>query len=295
VKGEETSGVESNAEETETDEGAAALPKREDSGVKFNTAADAERHFRQTHLPALLRAANELTVSGVLSRRLPDRGLGRVIENAWSMEIRSPSKMMQELANGLRGAGLNIFRHRRGMLFVSPIRIRSFGHERTSVSPSINGILEKLTDGAGMNRKQLANKLVEGLTDAAAIDRVKLSLASDLRWLISEGYVIEFNDGTLELPRAKAPAVGQPIAKQQGAGGPAAEAQAEAPAPARAENVEDLSPVPVDEVGGMAVEQTVEPLGEPAAPVEEPKPEQETPPSVEPASEEPDEAVPSPS
>ncbi|HEX8679105.1 MAG TPA: hypothetical protein VF683_04060, partial [Chthoniobacterales bacterium] len=59
--------------------------------------------------------------------------------------------------------------------------------------------------------------------------------------------------------------------------------------------VEDLSPVPVDEVGGMAVEQTVEPLGEPAAPVEEPKPEQETPPSVEPASEEPDEAVPSPS
>ena len=36
--------------------------------------------------------------------------------------------------------------------------------------------------------------------------RVKMTLASDLRWLISEGYVIEFNDGSLDLPRAKAPA-----------------------------------------------------------------------------------------
>jgi hypothetical protein len=110
----------------------------------FNSIADAERHFRQTHLPTLLRQTKELTVAGVTSRQLPDRGLGRVIENAWSMEIRSPSKMMQELASGLRQAGLNIFRHRRGMLFVSPIRIRSFGHDRTSVSVSINRILEQL-------------------------------------------------------------------------------------------------------------------------------------------------------
>src|SRR5437763_16170048 len=29
-------------------------------------------------------------------------------------------------------------------------------------------------------------------------------LASDLRWLINEGYIIEFNDGSLDLPRAKA-------------------------------------------------------------------------------------------
>jgi len=31
----------------------------------------------------------------------------------------------------------------------------------------------------------------------------RLALASDLRWLISEGYVIEFNDGSLDLPRVK--------------------------------------------------------------------------------------------
>src|SRR5437763_11122212 len=34
-------------------------------------------------------------------------------------------------------------------------------------------------------------------------ERGKFSLASDLRWLINEGYVIEFNDGSLDLPRTK--------------------------------------------------------------------------------------------
>jgi len=36
---------------------------------------------------------------------------------------------MQELASRLRQNALHIFRHRRGMLFVSPIRVRAFVHE----------------------------------------------------------------------------------------------------------------------------------------------------------------------
>lgn len=170
----------------------------------FSSAAEAERHFRQAHLPGLLRSAQELTVSGVLSRRLPDRSLGRAIEEAWSQETRSPSKMMQELAAGLRQAGLNIFRHRKGMLFVSPIRARVFGHERTGVSASINAILEKLAAAPGINRKVLAEQLTT-VGEPADLERAKMTLAADLHWLISEGYVIEFNDGSLDLPRSKPP------------------------------------------------------------------------------------------
>ncbi|MDP9097685.1 MAG: hypothetical protein M3N48_01640 [Verrucomicrobiota bacterium] len=175
----------------------------------FTNAADAERHFRQTHLPGLLRETNELTVSGVVSRKLPDRRLGRAIEDSWAQETRSPSKMMQELAAGLRQAGLNIFRHRRGMLFVSPVRARVFGHERAGVSTSINAILEKVEKSPGINRKQLAEQLAVADADAAAAERAKMTLANDLHWLIHEGYVIEFNDGTLDLPRAKVPAAAQ--------------------------------------------------------------------------------------
>jgi hypothetical protein len=187
--------------------------KDAEPAVSFPSSADAERHFRQTFLPSLLREANEFTISGVMSRRLADRRLGRAIEDAWSQETRSPAKMMQELAAGLRQAGLNIFRHRRGMLFVSPVRARVFGHERASVSASINAILEKVAATPGINRKQLAEQIAVADADATAAERAKMTLAHDLHWLIREGYVIEFNDGTLDLPRAKAPA---PAAAESG-------------------------------------------------------------------------------
>ena len=230
--------------------------KGEEPPITFNSAAEAERHFRQTHLPTLLRTAQELSISGVISRRLPDRALGRVIEDAWAAEIRSPSKMMQELAGGLRHAGLNIFRHRRGMLYVSPIRTRAFGHERAGVSASVNAILEKLAEAPGINRKQLAEKIAPAGGEPADAERAKMTLASDLRWLISEGYVIEFNDGSLDLPRTKAPAAAGPDQKQEAAAEPAV-----SPTP-------DMSPVadeaaPADEeVGGMSVEQSIEPAAD---------------------------------
>jgi len=171
--------------------------------ITFNTATEAERHFRQNHLSGLIRSAPEWTIDGVLSRRLPDRALGRVIENAWAHETRSPSGMMQELAGALRQAGLHIFRHRRGMLFVSPIRLRSFKHELTGVSASITAILEAITATPRIHRKDLAEKIIPPESEDA--EKLKLNLAADLKWLISAGYVIEFNDGALDLPRVKAP------------------------------------------------------------------------------------------
>jgi hypothetical protein len=113
--------------------------------------------------------------------------------------------MMQELTTRLRQAGLNIFRHRRGMLFVAPIRARIFSHESAGVSTSINAILEKVKATPGITRKQLAEQLAPTGAEPVDLERAKLTLASDLHWLVSEGYVIEFNDNSLDLPRAKPP------------------------------------------------------------------------------------------
>jgi hypothetical protein len=163
-----------------------------------------ERHFRSHYLPELIRTVREVTIGGALSRRLPDHVLNRAIEDAWTKETRSPSNMMQELAGRFRENGLHIFRHRRGMLFVSPIRVRAFVHEQAGVSPSVNAIREALAATPGTNRKQLLEALLGDVVEDAESRR--LALASDLRWLINEGYVIEFNDGSLDLPRAKASA-----------------------------------------------------------------------------------------
>ena len=175
---------------------------REQPPLTFSSAAETERHFRSHYFPALIHNVEEVTVGGTSSRSLADRVLNRAIEQAWVRETRSPSNIMQELASRLRQNGLHIFRHRRGMLFVSPIRVRAFVHEQAGVSPLVNAIFEAVSARAGINRKQLFETLTGNGASEDAEPR-RLALASDLRWLISEGYVIEFNDGSLDLPRTK--------------------------------------------------------------------------------------------
>src|SRR5436190_6112933 len=175
---------------------------REKTPVTFSSPVEAERHFRSNYLPGLIHSMNEVTIGGASSRRLPDRTLNRVIEEAWALETRSPSNMIQELSSRFRQNGLQVFRHRRGMLFVSPIRVRAFVHEQAGVSPSVNAILETLSGAPGINRKQLFEKLL-GASAMEDTEPSRLALASDLRWLINVGYVIEFNDGSLDLPRGK--------------------------------------------------------------------------------------------
>ena len=174
----------------------------EPTPLTFSSAAEAERHFRSHYFPALVRSVPDVTVGGTSSRSLPDRILNRAIEEAWVRETRSPSNVMQELANRFRQNGLHIFRHRRGMLFVSPIRVRAFVHEQAGVSLLVNAIFEAVSATAGINRKQLFETLTGNGASEDAEPR-RLALASDLRWLINEGYLIEFNDGSLDLPRMK--------------------------------------------------------------------------------------------
>jgi hypothetical protein len=200
------------------------ITQQEEPPHTFNAETEAERHFREKYLPSLISETAEAEIDGVTSRKLQDRGIARLIENIWSAEVRSPSNMMQELAGRFRGAGLQIFRHRKGMLFVSPIRLKAI--DETAVSDSVRQILETLRASPRINRKELAEKLIGPDTEVAEAEKTKLALASDLHWMIREGHIIEFNDGSLDLPRAKPP-------KKE-----AGEAAAEVPPPTTAATAE---------------------------------------------------------
>lgn len=187
----------------------------------FTSVGETERHFEKNYLPGLIRTISEVTVDGPASRHMHDRVLNKVIENEWNRETKSPSPMMQELASRFREVGLHIFRHRRGMLFVSPVFPRPLTEQQTAVSSQVRTIVDAIGAQPRIGRKELADKLIgdsqktsgpDGLATpersgagpaAPEIERAKLALASDLLWLISSGHVIEFNDGSLDLPRAK--------------------------------------------------------------------------------------------
>ena len=172
---------------------------RDESPQALSSEADTERHFRQHYLDGLIQNVAEVTIA---TAQIADRALRRVVEEAWNRETKSPSQMMQELAGRFRENGLHIFRHRRGMLFVSPIYPRPLPQDQET-SPQVRAIFETIAAQPRIGRKELADKLIASLAGEET-EKAKLALASDLKWLIAGGHVIEFNDGSLDLPRVKA-------------------------------------------------------------------------------------------
>jgi hypothetical protein len=211
------------------------VTRKDDPPLTFASESDAERNFREKHLPGLVLETREAEIDGRSSRQLRDQEIGRAIENAWAREERSPSQMMQELAARFRVAAMHIFRHRKGMLFVSAIRPKAINE--SAVSDSVRKILETLKASPRISRKDLAEKLIAPDADA---NETKMRLAADLHWLVREGHVVEFNDGALDLPRVKVPNPNSQIPEKSQA--PNSDDSTSVPAPLPVENVPVLPP-----------------------------------------------------
>jgi hypothetical protein len=227
--------IEAAAETTEpTPEAEAPAPAYD--GPTFNSLSEVEAHFKEHYLPKLIRTGSSFHLSGEASRTLSDRGIATAVRMAWEQERGFPGQMMHQLRQQFSRSGLQVFKHRKRMQFVSLIRPSPM--ENGSLSASVAEILQAIQASSNCNRASLATTILGA--DESAVDQARKStLATDLRWLIETGRVIEFSDGRLELPLAPAkPEPGKPGAKATEAAAESAttsDPAAESPAPVAAE------------------------------------------------------------
>ena len=173
--------------------------------VVLKSEAEAEQHFRTTFLPRLARSGNSLEVSGTVAGAMLDRGIGFAVRDAVERERQVPVQMVNALRPYFSDAGLHLFKWNRKFLFASAIRPQRHPAEQT-FSEGISAILATVGEHPGIKRPALAAKVLGILpADApeAAVQEVaakKAALAADLHYLIQIGYVVEFQNGNLELP-----------------------------------------------------------------------------------------------
>jgi hypothetical protein len=166
-------------------------------GPVLASLSEVEGHFREHYLPGLIRAASSFHLSGEASRALEDRGIAAAVRQAWEQERGFPGQMMHQLRQQFTRSGLHVFKHRKRMQYVSLIRPSPM--EDGSLSPSVAEILRVVQSDHKCSRASLAAAILG--TDENAVDQArKATLATDLRWLLETGRVIEFSDGRLELP-----------------------------------------------------------------------------------------------
>jgi hypothetical protein len=181
--------------------------KDDQNPITFENLAAVEQHFRTNYLPKLIRPCLAAELSGETARHLPDRGIIGAIRKARDRENRFPAQIAGALRHGLNQAGLHVFKHKKRILYISTVRPQLFDSNQASVSSNLSAILSAIRSYPKISRKQLAEKVLSKLGGPVSPDEstteyqhAKTALATDLIWLAKAGHVIEFADGTLDLP-----------------------------------------------------------------------------------------------
>jgi hypothetical protein len=190
-----------------------------DPPLTFENLSALEQHFRENYFQKVVKPCLAAEIHGDHVRHLPDRSVVAAIRKARDRENRFPAQMAGALRHGLNQAGLHVFKHKKRILYISTVRPQLFDSNQASLSPGLAAILAALHSYPRITRKQLAEKVLAKLLGEKSRDpssseyvQGKTNLASDLLWLAKAGHVIEFSDGTLDLPLSpKAPEQKGPI------------------------------------------------------------------------------------
>ena len=224
---------------------------KEADPVTFKSVADAEAHFRKNYLPQVLKTGVTLETSGPASRASNDRVIGAALRTCWENEKHFPQNVVNLLRPAFHDAGLHYIKHRKRMVFVSSIRPQRAPKGQV-FSEGISTILSAIETAGKCTRHDLAVKILGAQHDSEESGPKKSEMASDLHYLIQAGHVIEFHDGTLDLPLVpgEKPAPEKP----------------EKPAPSTASAAAPAAPESEIETPAVEASAPAEPEGEAATP-----------------------------
>ncbi len=172
---------------------------QEPEPIVFKSAFEAEQHFRKHYLPNLVKTGTTLECPGVAARNMPERSLGMALRDAWEKERGFPAQLVNSLRPYLLETGLHFFKHRKRVLYISAIKPSrvALGQDMAS---GLSAILKAVEESPKLTRRDLAVKILGENHEAPEMLEQKAQLARDLHYLVHAGHVIEFHDGTLDLP-----------------------------------------------------------------------------------------------
>ncbi|MBM3838811.1 MAG: hypothetical protein FJ398_12760 [Verrucomicrobia bacterium] len=231
--------------------------------TKLANLDDVEKHFRELHLPIVIKPVEAHTLPGHAALGLPDRSLQSAVRRALDEQIRFPLKVVNVLSQQFATHGLQFFKVNKTVTHVAVARPHYLDLEATPVSDGIKRIVELINATPNCTRRKLLESLApsapmtsgekkEGAaqTETAPPSPEAAGVVSDLHWLIHQGHVIEFSSGVLET--AKKPLPRPPRPEPANAPLPAGEAPA-TPAPHAHEDTGPATSPPTAELPKEAV------------------------------------------
>ncbi len=185
--------------------------------LRLGSREEVEKHFRETHLPNIIKQVDTLRMTGTASRGIRSADLARLVRLGWDDQRRFPLQIATVLSQQFAARGLQFFKVNKTLTHVAVARPHFLDMEATPVSEGVRKIVDYINSHQKINRRDLLKALAPVATpaDAAAPPAEQpeptpeqTAVIGDLHWLIHQGHVIEFANGSLET--AKKPAIRPP-------------------------------------------------------------------------------------
>lgn len=196
--------------------------------LRLGSMEEVEKHFRQAHLPDIIKQVESQMLTGTATRNIRDRELARLARQGWEEQNRFPLQLATTLSQQFASRGLQFFKVNKTLTHVAVARPHFLDIEATPVSDGVKRIVDLINATTKCTHKQLLMALAPApkvfaapAADAApaaegeaavpappAATEPSPELAAvmtDLHWLIHQGHVIEFANGVLETAKRPLP------------------------------------------------------------------------------------------
>jgi len=230
------------AGEASTDSDPPSVPTPASSELVFDSVEELKRHLLEHRADDLVKGLPFVRFSGKSIDVLPQGSLRETIVRLWQDQQKFPLDTANHLRGKLRKAQFSIFKRGGGINFVCAVRRRRRPAGGT-FSPTSAKILAYLDEHRDVKAPQVMRDLF-GLGSLDIPESVRKSFAQDLRWLKSEGYVIEYADGRLEAQAVEEKMVDS---KQKAKASPSSQAETKTAALESPEPVTESAPAAAEE------------------------------------------------
>lgn len=199
--------------------------------LRLATREEVEKHFREVHRENIIKPIEAHTLLGTAARGLRSPDLARLMRHTWETQRRFPLQIATVLSQQFAAQGLQFFKVNRTITHVTVARPHFLDLETTPVSEGVKRIVEFIN----ANPKCTRRKLIDALAPAPAVIPVappaetaapspaapeaveptpeQTAVIADLHWLIHQGHVIEFANGTLDTAKKPLPKPPKPEKK----------------------------------------------------------------------------------
>ncbi|MGE3312449.1 MAG: hypothetical protein AB7O66_20980 [Limisphaerales bacterium] len=183
--------------------------------LKLASRDAVEQHFRQVHLPNIIKPESSHVVRTPAAREALPPPLRRLARREFDLQQRFPLKLVTRLSDDFAHRGLHFFKVNKTVLHVAVARPRFLDLETSPVSEGVKRIVDAIEATPDCTRRKLLEALGVQLPPADAAPAAETpetppspelsAIVGDLHWLIHEGHVIEFANGRVELAKKPAP------------------------------------------------------------------------------------------